>query len=152
MPARGTESSLAKRQQIPDPPFGVAAAFGSYPQPARELLLSFRKDIFEAARDLPGVGPITETLKWGEPAYLTETSKSGTTIRLGWSAKRPGTVGLFVSCQTSLIESWRAQYAGILEFTGNREVRFTIGQPPPAAAVRHCIAMALTYHQRKRAQ
>ena len=64
----------------------VAAAYRSFPPAARRCLERIRALIFETAAALDGVGPITETLKWGEPAYLTERSRSGTTVRLGWKA------------------------------------------------------------------
>ncbi len=136
--------------KAPLPP-AVAAVYDAYPAQARKRLLALRQLIFNTAARQPGIGPLTETLKWGEPAYLTQATKSGTTIRLGWSPKHPSAASLFVSCQTSLIEDWRAQYARDLTFIGNREIRFPLGQPLPAAPVRHCIAMALTYHQRKSA-
>jgi hypothetical protein len=34
-------------------------------------------------RATPGVGALHETLKWGQPAYLTPETRSGTTLRLG---------------------------------------------------------------------
>ncbi|PKP81369.1 MAG: hypothetical protein CVT79_10695 [Alphaproteobacteria bacterium HGW-Alphaproteobacteria-18] len=132
-------------------PPAVAAVYEAYPPGARKCLLAIRQLIFDTAASLPAIGPLTETLKWSEPAYLTEASRSGTTIRLAWSPKQPASASLFVSCQTSLIESWRERYSDDLAFIGNREIRFPIGHPLPGAPVRHCIAMALTYHKRKSA-
>lgn len=142
---------MATKASLHPLPPAVAAAYDAYPAPARKHLLALRRLVFDTAASLPEVGRLTETLKWGEPAYLTEATKSGTTIRLGWSPKQPGAASLFVSCQTSLIETWREQYGRDLVFIGNREIRFPLGQPLPAAPVRHCIAMALTYHKRKSA-
>lgn len=142
---------MPSRAHPPSMPPAVAAAYEAYPAPARQLLLSLRQLVLDTAAGLPDVGPLTETLKWGEPAYLTEVTRSGTTIRLAWSPKQATAAGLFVSCQTSLIETWRDRYGGDLTFIGNREIRFPLGQPVPDAPVRHCIAMALTYHQRKSA-
>ena len=56
-------------------PGDVAAAYDEIPEAARACLLSARALIFEAARDA-GVGALTETLKWGQPSYLTEASKA----------------------------------------------------------------------------
>jgi hypothetical protein len=142
---------MATRASLPAMPPAVAAVFEAYPPQAQKRLCALRQLIFETAGSLPGAGPLTETLKWGEPAYLTSATKSGTTIRLAWSAKHPAAASLFVSCQTSLVETWREHYSGDLAFIGNREIRFPLGQPLPAAPVRHCIAMALTYHKRKSA-
>ncbi len=65
-------------------PADVAAVFAGFPERVRRRLLEVRDLIFETAADIEGVGPLTETLKWGEPAYLTGATGSGTTIRLGW--------------------------------------------------------------------
>ena len=130
----------------------VSDVFTAYPAPARKLLLTIRDMIYETAAALPEAGRITETLKWGEPAYLTSAPKSGTTIRLAWSPKRPETAGIFVNCQTTLLDEWRELYGGTLDLVGNREIRLPLGHPLPKDPIRHCIAMALTYHQRKPAQ
>ena len=63
-------------------PADVAAAFSGFPASVRARLLEVRDLIFETAVAIEGVGPLTETLKWGEPAYLTLATGSGSTIRL----------------------------------------------------------------------
>jgi hypothetical protein len=137
---------------VPALPVIVGNVFAAYPAPARKLLLAIRDMIYETAATLPEAGRITETLKWSEPAYLTSAPKSGTTIRLAWSPKRPETAGVFVNCQTTLMDEWRGLYGDVLDLVGNREIRLPLGQPLPKDPIRHCIAMALTYHQRKPAQ
>ena len=137
---------------IPDLPDPVFDVFETYPRNAQGQLLLVRTILYETADSLPDVGRITETLKWGEPAYLTERPKSGTTIRLAWSPKRPETAGVFVNCQTTLLDEWRELYGGALDLVGNREIRLPLGAPLPKDPIRHCLAMALTYHQRKPAQ
>jgi hypothetical protein len=139
----------ATATNTPNPPTAVRAVFEAYPAPARTLLLALRDMIFDTAASLPEAGRISETLKWGEPAYLTSAPKSGTTIRLAWSPKQPESAGLFVNCQTTLLDDWRSLYGGQLDLVGNREIRFRPGEKLPIAPLRHCIAMALTYHQRK---
>lgn len=133
------------------PPARVAAAYDALPAKLRTYLLSLRTMILKVAADDPRVGPVTETLKWGQPAYLTEATKSGTTIRLGFSKKSPDIAMLFVHCQTSLVGQWRDLYDDILSFEGNRAILLDLGKPRPDAPLRHCIAMALTYHSNKSA-
>lgn len=133
----------------PAPPAAVQAVIDAYPANARTLLLSVRDLILDTASRQPDIGAITETLKWGEPGFLTEATKSGTTIRLAWSPKRPDHLGLFVSCQTTLLDDWRVHYADTLSLIGNRELRLPLNTSLPIDAVSHCIAMALTYHSRK---
>ena len=64
-------------------PADVAAAFSAFPERIRARLLEARDLIFEIAAGIEGVGPLTETLKWGEPAYLTEATGSGSTHSTG---------------------------------------------------------------------
>lgn len=65
---------------MPEMSIEVRRRFDDYPQSVRPVMLRLRDLIYEVARATEGVGDLTETLKWGEPAYLTEKSKSGTTI------------------------------------------------------------------------
>ena len=78
----------------------VAAAFAAFPERVRARLLEVRDLVFETAADLEDVGPLTETLKWGEPAYLTEATGSGSTIRLGWPKARPSHAAVYFNCKT----------------------------------------------------
>ncbi|MEL7548025.1 MAG: DUF1801 domain-containing protein [Pseudomonadota bacterium] len=139
---------MANSATLPAAPPNVAKALAACPAAARKALDALRTLILETAAELDGVGPLTETLKWGEPAYLTEKPRTGTTIRLGWDATGE-TVSLYVHCQTTLIKAWRDLYENDLTFIGNRELRLSTDQTLPNAALKHCIAMALTYHSRK---
>ncbi|MEM1315687.1 MAG: DUF1801 domain-containing protein, partial [Pseudomonadota bacterium] len=65
-----------------DAPAPVAAAFQAMPEALRPRLAELRALVLETA-EAEGAGPLAETLKWGEPAYLTEATKSGGTLRLG---------------------------------------------------------------------
>ena len=128
----------------------VAAAFDAFPLAARERLAAVRALVFEVALDTPGVGPITETLRWGEPAYLTQASKSGSTIRLGITKGAQMRCAVYLNCKTSLVEEYRAAFADVFAFEGNRAVLLDPNEPLPREALAQAIAMALTYHRRKR--
>ena len=134
------------RDIAPAMPSAVAAVFDTFPAGARDRLLNIRDLIYDTAASDPRIGPLTETLKWGEPAYLTGVTKSGTTIRLGWKPKAPDKVALYINCRTSLLSQWRDLYTGTLRFDGNRAILFDARKPLPGDPLRHCIAMALTYH------
>lgn len=126
----------------------VEAAFARFEPETREALLAVRSLVFEAADDVDA-GPLTETLKWGEPAYLTEATKSGTTIRLGTPKGMEDRCALFVHCQTSLVAEFREVIDDpAIGFEGNRAVIFPTTRPLPEDALRHCIAQALTYKRR----
>ena len=124
-------------------PRDVQAALDSYPATARDRLMVIRSLILDVAGAIDGVGPLEETLKWGEPAYLTPKSRSGSTLRMAWKDQHPEHVSLFVNCQTSLIDTYRSLFPE-LECHGNREVRLPLKEATPAC-LRECIAMALTY-------
>jgi hypothetical protein len=131
-------------------PHQVAAAFDALPASARERLAALRALIFETAATTPGVGAITETLKWGEPAYLTEASKSGSTIRLGVTRSGPVRCAVYLNCKTTLVEEYRAAFCDVFAVEGNRAVLLDPAQPLPRQALAQALAMALTYHRRKR--
>jgi hypothetical protein len=128
----------------------VAKTFEAYPTAMRDRLLSMRGLIFEVASEHPAVGELEETLKWGEPAYLTTVSKSGSTIRIAWKAKQPDQVSIFFNCQTNLVETFRTLFPTGLLFVGKREIVLPMAQKLPRAELALCIEAALTYHLRRR--
>ena len=113
-------------------------------------MLELRALIFEVAAATPGVSRLTETLKWGEPAYLTEASKSGSTLRLGVTRSDPPRCAIYLNCKTTLVEEYRAAFAEAFDFEGNRAILLDPAAPLPRGALAQAIAMALTYHRRKR--
>ena len=129
---------------IPPLPEDVAAAISTYPASAQERLIELRLCIHsEAARQ--DVGPLIETLKWGEPAWLTKKPKTGSTIRIAWKEKVGGDLQFLVNCKTNMIEQWRAEFPNLI-YAGNRAIHLPLADPLPMATLRLCIAQALTYH------
>lgn len=124
----------------------IAAVLAGYPEAARAQANRLATLIRHEAARL-NIGPLTETLKWGEPAFLTEATKSGTTIRMAWKPKAPDVLQMLVGCQTSLVDTWRHRFPE-LRYAGNRAVLLALDAPLPEDAVRSCIALALTYHRR----
>ncbi len=126
----------------------VETAFSKFDYPVREALLAVRELILSTAAELE-VGPLTEAIRWGAPAYLTEATKSGTTIRLGTPKNKPAHCAIFVHCQTSLVAEFREVIDDPnIEFEGNRAAIFPAGRKLPSKALRHIIAQALTYKRR----
>ena len=80
--------------------------------------------IFAAAADLPGTGGLVETLKWGQPAYLTVKPKTGSTIRIDAFGGRDEHYAMFVHCQSRLVESFRVLYPQTFTFEGKRALLF----------------------------
>lgn len=135
--------------RAPPLPANVATAFDGFSVAGREVLLTVRHLIFQTAASNPSIGPLTETLKWGEPAYLTETSKSGSTLRMAWKPAKPDHGALFFNCKTTLIDSMREIYPDTFTYQANRALLFRLDQPLPNNALAHCIEMALTYHKKQ---
>jgi hypothetical protein len=130
-------------------PVEVAAAFREFPTPVRMLLERVRTLILTVARETEVVGPLVETLKWGEPAYLTEASGSGSTIRLGWPKARPSHAAVYFNCKTTLIATFRDMFPSVFEYKGDRAILLDVDGAMDEKALSLCISMALTYHVAK---
>jgi hypothetical protein len=127
----------------------VDAIFNAYPNPVRSKLKALRRLIFDIAKSTKGVGALEEAVKWGQPSYLTPESKSGSTVRIDQLKSEAGGYAVYFHCQTDLVETFRELYPE-LRYGGNRSILLDAGEKLPEAALRHCIALALTYHARKR--
>lgn len=145
-----TRSRRSQRNPTPFDSPSVAGVFAGYAEPARSSMLALRELIFETAADTEGVGPIEETLKWGEPAYVTSVTKSGSTVRMGWKPSQPEQFALYFHCQTKLIDTFRTLFPQDFEFEGDRAIVFKVGEPIRKDAVAFCISASLTYHLRKK--
>jgi hypothetical protein len=124
----------------------VKQKFSSYPGQIKSKMENLGDLIYEVAQNTEGVGKLEETLKWGEPAYLTSQTKSGTTIRIDWKPKNPDQIGMYVSCNTTLVSTFRTMFANDLKFEGNRAIVFPVDKPIPKKQLMICIQMALRYH------
>ena len=126
----------------------VAQVFDSYPAPVRRQLMALRKLIFDTAANTQGVGMLEETLKWGEPAYLTTQSKSGSTVRIAWKSARPLHYAVYFNCRTTLVETFKTLFPNDFEFEGNRAIIFEVAGRMPKRELAWCIGAALTYHRK----
>jgi hypothetical protein len=128
----------------------VAAVFNSYPQHIKSKLLILRQIIFDTAASIEGVGEIEETLKWGEPSYLTTESKFGSTIRIAWKETHKDQYSIFFKCTANLIPAFKEKYPQKFKFRGDRSIDFHINDVIPIKELKQCIALALTYHRNKK--
>jgi hypothetical protein len=138
--------AMARNAKNPE----VEAVFASYRKPARARLLALRRLILETAAATEGVGALEETLKWGQPSYLTDETGSGSTIRIDRDKSDDNRYAMFFNCQTDLVATFREIYPDQLSFVGNRSIVFDVDKPFPERAVRHCVSLALTYHLNRR--
>ena len=133
--------------RVSDP--GVKAAFAAYPQEMRYALEDLRETILNVADAVKGVGKIEESLKWGQPAYRPVSPQTGTTLRVGAVTGSASEYALFFHCQTTLADDFEQLYPGMFRIVDNRSLVFTLGEVAPDMPLRHCIALALTYHLRE---
>ena len=128
----------------------VAGAFANYPTDVHRKLSALRDLIFATAQRTPGVGALEETLKWGQPSYLTTETKSGSTIRLDAIPGVPGCYAIYFHCQTTLVETFKEKFGPKFRYEGNRALIFAAKNKVPEAELSECIALALTYHLKKK--
>ena len=127
----------------------VAAVFSAYPEPLQTRLLALRRLILDTAMTTNGVGALEETLKWGQPSYLTTATKSGSTVRIDRIKSPADRYAVFFHCQTDLVATFRELYPE-LTYGGNRSILLDAKDKLPEAELRHCVGLALTYHLNKR--
>lgn len=127
----------------------VEAVFNACPAAVKKRMLGLRAMVFEVAASTPGVGELQETLKWGEPAYLTAASKSGSTIRMAPKKASHTQYALYFNCNTRLVDTFRTLFPTEFSYEGNRSIVFDTAKEVPAQALKFCISMALTYHRSK---
>jgi hypothetical protein len=126
--------------------FKVAKKFSDYPASIREKLLFLRQLILETAAEMSGVGEVEETLKRGEPRYITKT---GSTVRIGWKASFPEQYAMYFNCKARLVDTFKELHRDQFHFAGNRAIVFYINEELPINELKQCIAMSLNYHRIK---
>ena len=124
----------------------VAQVFDSYPEDMRKKMLCLRQLVLDAASETDGVNGLEETLKWGEPSYLT---KGGSTVRIDWKVRAPDQYAMYFNCNTPLIETFKEIYGDTFTFEGKRAVVFGETDELPVSQLKHCVSTALTYHRVK---
>jgi hypothetical protein len=124
----------------------VSQVFSNYPKRIQKKLVFLRQLVLETASETQGVGIVEETLKWGEPSYVT---RSGSTVRLGWKKSTPHQFAMYFHCKTTLVDTFRELYRGKFKFEGNRAIVFNEDDEIPIDELKHCISLSLTYHNRK---
>lgn len=124
----------------------VAQVFKNYPKDIRKKLLQLRQLVLDTAAETTGINQLEETLKWGEPSYLT---KGGSTIRMDFKKSKPNEYALYFNCKTKLVDTFKELYKDELKFEGNRAIVFNENDEIPFQQVKHCILLALTYHRIK---
>ncbi len=124
----------------------VKDVFDNYPKSVHDQLLHLRELILSAASEIEGLEKLEETLKWGEPSYL---SKYGSTVRIDWKEKNPEQFAIYFKCTSKLVPTFKTIYKDTFKFEGNRAIVFKLNDKIPEIELKHCISLALTYHKIK---
>ncbi|WP_375583990.1 DUF1801 domain-containing protein [Cyclobacterium xiamenense] len=124
----------------------VKERFARYPEAVRDKMTFLRKLVIETAEETEGVDQLEETLKWGEPSFLT---KNGSTIRMDWKAKAPEHYALYFQCTSRLVDTFRLVFNDTFQYEDNRAIVFRLNQPIPVLELKECIKAALRYHKVK---
>ncbi len=127
----------------------VAAIFDNSSKNVRDCLMDLRQLIFDTAESISEVGELEETLKWGQPSYLTTKSKSGSMIRIDKIKNQPDKYAIYFLCQTTLVESFREIFGEKLVYEGNRAIHLDANDKMPIDDLTQRISMALTYRLKK---
>jgi len=124
----------------------VEVVFNNYPDSVRNKMLTLRNLVIETAKEIDGIAKLEETLKWGEPSYLT---KIGSTLRMDWKSKKPDQYAMYFKCTSRLVETFRMTFNNLLNFEGNRAIIFQLDEKIPKDVLKQCIKSTLTYHKVK---
>ncbi|PHI18342.1 hypothetical protein CEQ90_18365 [Lewinellaceae bacterium SD302] len=124
----------------------VAEKFDNYPPQVRPKIENLRRLVLAVAADIPDLGTLEETLKWGEPSYL---AKKGSTIRIDWKAKTPDQYAMYFKCTSKLVATFREVFGDLFNYENNRAIVFELNEEVPERELMDCIRCALTYHRIK---
>lgn len=124
----------------------VNLVFDNYPNTVQHRLIALRELIFETAREIDEINTIQETLKWGEPSYLTT---HGSTIRIDYKSKTPRQYAMYFKCTSRLVEVFKTFFNNQFNFEGNRAITFKLEDEIPTKELKQCIKAALIYHKVK---
>lgn len=124
----------------------VAEVFANYPDFVRDKMQLLRELIFETAKEVEGVSILEETLKWGEPSFM---SKNGSTLRIDWKIKKPHQYAMYFKCTSRLVETFKLVFDAKFNYEGKRAIIFQLDEKIPTKDLKKCIKAALTYHKVK---
>lgn len=121
----------------------VNLVFENYPEAVRGKMLQLKELVIETAKEIEGLDVLEETLKWGEPSYLT---KYGSTLRMDWKPKMPHQYAMYFKCTSRLVETFKIMFKDDFEFEGNRAIVLKLEDKIPKEKLKKCIKATLTYH------
>jgi hypothetical protein len=130
-------------------PAPLLAVITGWPEPAQHGAWLCRT-LFLRVADQTGTAPLDESLKWGQPAWRPRRPRTGSTLRMGWTAARPDALALYVDCKTDLAARMATLYPDLPLNDGRRHLGIALDAPLPRPALEHLAAMTFCYHLRGR--
>lgn len=124
----------------------VNDVFANYPDFVRDKLQHLRELVIETAEETEGVTVLEETLKWGEPSFVT---KNGSTLRMDWKEKTPDQYAMYFQCTSRLVNTFRLVFDHKFQFEGKRAIVFKLNEKIPELELKECIRASLIYHNVK---
>ncbi|MDY8135368.1 DUF1801 domain-containing protein [Aquimarina sp. 2201CG5-10] len=124
----------------------VQSIFNNYPDSVKNKMLELRELVIETAKEIEEITKLEETLKWGEPSYLT---KIGSTLRIDWKPKTPDQYAMYFQCTSRLISTFKIIFKNTFDFEGKRAIVFQVKDNIPVEELKYCIKAALIYHKVK---
>ena len=124
----------------------VLKKFDAYPPHIKGKINTLRKLIIDTAGKVESVDSLEETLKWGEPSYLT---KHGSTIRIDWKEKAPEQYAMYFKCTSKLVGTFKQVFGDTFNYEKERAIIFSLDDKIPKKELAKCIKTALHYHKVK---
>lgn len=125
----------------------VNIVFANYPDFVRDKMQYLRELVLETAEETGNVAVLEETLKWGEPSFVT---KDGSTLRMDWKEKTPDQYQIYFKCTSRLVETFKVVFGDVFEYEKNRAIIFQLDQEIPVTELKKCIGATLRYHKVKK--
>ncbi len=120
--------------------------FAAYPDFIRDRLQYLRALVIEIAKEVPEITSLEETLKWGEPSFVT---KNGSTLRIDWKERTPDQYAMYFQCSSRLVDTFRLVFDNKFHFEEKRAIIFQLNQKIPVTELKKCIKATLMYHKVK---
>ncbi len=143
------KTKLTQNHMQPFKDHHIYELYTAPPAPFNQIMLQIRTWIFQAPKRNSLIGPIKETLRWGEASYINEQGH-GSLLRIAYKDTSKPYVGLYFHCKTTLIGSIAKKYGNAFTYQGNRAIIFDGQQALNESAIKDCIEQAMLYHHYKK--
>ena len=124
----------------------INTVFANYPSFVRDKMQYLRELVIETAEEIVDLALLEETLKWGEPSFVT---KNGSTLRMDWKEKKPDQYAMYFQCSSRLVDTFRLVFPHKFQYEGKRAIVFQLNQKIPEMELKECIKASLRYHKVK---